>query len=100
MSEMMTSTIPMTLAQATGSPWIDRLASGALGAIVALLGGYLLLRWLGRKWLDTARNDAERLLTEARGEAESSGKRRSRGQGRVPSQPGNSAKKATPCAPS
>jgi len=60
----------LTLAQAAGSPWLDRLAAGAVGAVVALLGGYLLIRWLGRKWLDTARNDAERLLTEARGEAD------------------------------
>ena len=68
--EMITSTFSMTLAQAAGSPWLDRVAAGALGAVVALLGGYLLMRWLGRKWLDAARNDAERLLGDARGEAD------------------------------
>jgi len=67
---MITSTFSLTLAQAAGSPWLDRLAAGAFGVVVALLGGYLLMRWLGRKWLDTARNDAERLLADARGEAD------------------------------
>ena len=67
---MMISTFSLTLAQAAGNPWLDRFAAGALGAIVALLGGYLLMRWLGRKWLDAARSDAERLLDDARGEAD------------------------------
>ncbi len=45
------------------------LIGGALGGIVGLMGGYLLMRWLGRARLDAARNEAERVLTESRTEA-------------------------------
>lgn len=43
--------------------------AGALGAVAALLGGYLLTRWLGRARLGAARNDAERVRNEAMSEA-------------------------------
>jgi ribonuclease Y len=61
------------MAQATGellSLLLRLLLPGALGAIVALLGAYLLTRWLGRARLDAARNEAERILGESRSEAE------------------------------
>ncbi len=45
-------------------------AAGAAGAVVALLGGYLLVNWLGRARLNAARLEAERVLNEARSEAE------------------------------
>lgn len=35
-----------------------------------MLAGYLLTRWLGRKRLDEARNESERLIAEAKSEAE------------------------------
>jgi ribonuclease Y len=44
--------------------------SGAIGAIVGLMGGYLLMRWLVRARLDAARNEAERVLTDARSKAD------------------------------
>ena len=45
------------------------LVSGAIGALIALLAGYLLMRWLARARLDSARNEAERILGEAGSEA-------------------------------
>lgn len=61
-----------SLAQTTSStsPPVFKLAlAGALGAVAALLAGYLLTRWLGRARLDAARNDAERITHEAKAEA-------------------------------
>jgi ribonuclease Y len=49
---------------------LGAMVSGALGAAVGLLGGFLVYRWLGRARLSAARNEAERTLTEARAEAE------------------------------
>ncbi len=46
------------------------LLPGAIGAMVALLAGYLLTRWLGRARLDAARNEADRILSESKTEAE------------------------------
>ena len=46
------------------------LIPGAVGAIVGIMGTYLLLRWRERVKLDTARNEAERLLSESKSEAE------------------------------
>jgi len=46
------------------------LVSGAIGAVVALLAGFLLNKWVGRKRLDAARNEADHLLSEARAEAD------------------------------
>ncbi|RME41733.1 MAG: ribonuclease Y [Planctomycetota bacterium] len=46
------------------------LISGAIGTVVGLLAGYLLMRWLGRARLDAARNEAERILAESRSEAD------------------------------
>jgi ribonuclease Y len=43
---------------------------GILSAVVGLVAGFLTYRWLGRARVDAARSDAERVLTEARGEAE------------------------------
>jgi ribonuclease Y len=51
------------------------LVPGAIGAIVGLMGGYLLMRWLGRARLDAARNEAERVLTDVRSEADVTRKR-------------------------
>ncbi len=51
------------------SPLIRYLGSGALGALAALLAGFLLTRWLGRARLDAARNEAQRVLSGARSEA-------------------------------
>jgi ribonuclease Y len=59
------------LAQAGGGTSPAKLAlAGALGAVAALLGGYLVMRWLGRARLDAARNEAERLVSDARAEAD------------------------------
>jgi len=44
--------------------------SGALGAVAALLGAYLLYRWLVRTRLDATRTEGERIISEARAEAE------------------------------
>jgi len=59
------------LAQAESSvPLLKLMAAGALGAIAALLAGYLLTIWLGKKRVDSARRDAERILNTANSEAE------------------------------
>lgn len=42
----------------------------ALSAVVALLGGYLVMRWFGRKRIDAARDEAGRIAADARNEAE------------------------------
>ena len=54
----------------SGLPFGKLALSGALGAVVALLAGYLLRQWLGRVRLDAARNQAERTIADAKGEAE------------------------------
>jgi ribonuclease Y len=66
---MNTFLLTAIVAQSAGGLW-RLFLPGALGAIVALLAGYLLIRWLGRARLDAARNEAERVLGEARSEAE------------------------------
>jgi ribonuclease Y len=43
---------------------------GAAGAVVGLLGGFLLMRWQSRAKLDAARLEAQRLLAESRSESE------------------------------
>ncbi len=53
-----------------GVSMIKLAGAGALGAVVALLAGYLLMRWLGRARLDAAKNEAERILTKTRDEAD------------------------------
>jgi len=59
------------LAQLTTGELVLRLGvSAAIGAIVALLGGYLVLRWFGRARLDAARVEAARIIGEARSEAD------------------------------
>jgi ribonuclease Y len=61
----------LLLAQTDGGMALLKLAfAGALGAVVALLAGYLLTRWLGRNRLDAARIEAERMRSDAKGEAE------------------------------
>ena len=67
---MDTSTFVVTLAQAGQEAPVGKLAlAGAMGAVAALLAGYLLMRWIGRARLDAARNEAERVQSEARAEA-------------------------------
>ena len=58
------------LAQATKTSGAALAFAGAAGAVAALLAGYLLMRWLGRARLDAARNQADRILNDARSEAE------------------------------
>ena len=59
--------IALTIAQSTAGAGASKLAlAGALGAVSALLGGYLVMRWLGRARLDAARNEAERQAAKAR----------------------------------
>src|SRR5947207_2944740 len=49
------------LAQAESSvPVLKLMVAGALGAVAALLAGYLLTIWLGRKRVDSARTESER----------------------------------------
>lgn len=67
---MVFSTITTILAQSEGVSAIKLALAGALGAVAALLAGYLLTRWLGRNRLDAARNESQRVLQEARSEAE------------------------------
>ena len=63
--------LAQTLAQMSGDTSLGKLAlAGALGAVVALLAGYLLTRWLGRTRLDASRNEAEQLLSKVKAEAE------------------------------
>ncbi len=54
----------------TASLLLRYVIAGGLGAIAALLGGYLLTRWLGRARLDAARNEAEHVQAEAKSQAE------------------------------
>ena len=42
----------------------------AAGAAVGLVGAYLLMRWLSKGKLDVARNEAERVIADAKSEAE------------------------------
>ena len=59
------------IAQTTSDVTMTKLAAaGALGAVVALLAGYLLMRWLGRARLDAAKNEADRILAKVNDEAE------------------------------
>ena len=47
------------------------LVAGVIGgAVMGAFGGYLLMRWLARTRLETAKQSADRVLTEARTEAE------------------------------
>jgi ribonuclease Y len=57
--------LALVLAQAGGVSYLKLAVAGALGALVALLAGYLLTRWLGQKRVDGARNEAERIRSEA-----------------------------------
>jgi len=67
----MSMTVPQTLAQVAGGVTALSLILGcAVSAIVALLGGYLVMRWFARARLDAARNESERLIAEARAAAE------------------------------
>lgn len=43
---------------------------GALASVVGLLGGYLVVQWWGRRRIDDARREAERILAESRSEAD------------------------------
>ena len=56
--------------QADGVPLGKYALAGALGAVTALLAGYLLTRWLGRTRLDAARNEAQRILADTKSEAD------------------------------
>ncbi len=58
------------LLEVTSAQLLTGLLNGAVGAVVALLGGYLLTRWLGRARLDAARNEADRILSDTRSEAD------------------------------
>ena len=56
------------LAQSSGV--VLKLVIGcALSAVVALLGGYLIMRWFGRARLDAAKVEAQRIVNEAKTEA-------------------------------
>lgn len=52
------------------TPWWRFAVAGGLGAAVGLMGGYLLWKWQGRKRLDHARQEALRVLEDARNEAD------------------------------
>ncbi|MFQ5463339.1 MAG: hypothetical protein ACE5E5_12035, partial [Phycisphaerae bacterium] len=60
------------LAQVSSSvpPWVLTVIFGSLATIVGLLGGFLLNRWVGRAKLEAARLEAERLVADAKTEAD------------------------------
>ena len=65
------SLLATELAQQADGDSLGKFAlAGALGAVTALLAGYLLTRWLGRTRLDAARNEAQRILAETKSEAD------------------------------
>ena len=66
---MLLNTFTTIMAQADTTSAAKLALAGALGALVALLAGYLLTRWLSRTRLDAARLESERVLSEARSEA-------------------------------
>ncbi len=49
---------------------LQLLVASSIGAIVALLAGFLLNKWVGQKRLDAARYEAEHLISEAKTEAD------------------------------
>jgi len=63
-------TIHGIIAQASGGAILQLVIGCGLSAIVALLGGYLVMRWFGRARLDAARTQADRVLADARSEAD------------------------------
>lgn len=56
--------LPLLSQSSTG--WI---LTGA-GTVVGLLGGYLLVRWLKKAWLIEARKEADRVVSDAKSQAE------------------------------
>ncbi len=46
------------------------LVPGAIGALIGMMGLYLVMRWVGRARLDAARNESERILANARSDSE------------------------------
>ncbi len=66
---MTTGEVFLLLAQDGGAA-LKGLIAGAIGTLVGLLAGYLLMRWLGRARLDAAKNEAERVLSDVRAEAD------------------------------
>ncbi len=63
----MDSMVLATVVAQTATSWIG---GGAIGLVGGLLGSYFLIRWSGRGKLDAAKSDADRLLNDARSEAE------------------------------
>ena len=58
------------LAQANSGAIVQLIIGCASSAVVALLGGYLVMRWFGRARLDAARTEAQRLIDDAKMEAD------------------------------
>jgi len=58
------------VAGATAGEVLELLVAGGVGAVVALLAGFLLKNWVGRKRVEEARTEAEQILAEARTEAD------------------------------
>jgi len=67
---MDTHLIAQATGQTNGELVLGVLLGCAIGAVVALLGGYLLMRWRNRKRIDEATNEAKRIVAEANAEAD------------------------------
>ena len=63
---------PIQLSTMLAQDWSNYrvMVSGALGCLIGLAGLYLLMRWLGRARLDAARNEAERVTSAAKTDAD------------------------------
>lgn len=59
----------LVIAQASSGVVVNLIIGCALSAIVALLGGYLVMRWFTRARLDAARTAAERVIADAKTES-------------------------------
>ncbi len=65
-----TFALPLLSQTAAGASTLQLLVAGGIGAVVALLGGFLLTKWIARKRMDDAKDEAGRVVADARAEAE------------------------------
>ncbi len=70
MEQMMIANLLAQSQPQAGGVVIQLVIGCALSAIVALLGGYLVMRWFARAKLDAAKLEADRKINDAKAEAE------------------------------